>query len=85
MPQNSVMIVVRTEQHERPAMIADVYMLCVNFSHTDVLSSGAWSTFKGLEDPELRRLAERLPTSILNSKGIWEPLDIGRHGLLTTN
>ena len=42
--------------------------LCAKFSHPDVLSSGAWTILKELEDPELQGLAKRLPTSILNSK-----------------
>ena len=42
--------------------------LCVAFSHADVLSSGVWTTLRELENPELRGLAERLPTSTLNSK-----------------
>ena len=32
------------------------------------MSSRVWTTLKELEDPELRGLTERLPTSILNSK-----------------
>ena len=36
--------------------------------HVDVLSTGAWTELEELEDPELRRLAKRLPETVIQSR-----------------
>ena len=43
-------------------------MCLVNFSHTDVFTKGPWSWLDNLQDPDLKRLAQSLPRTMLSSK-----------------
>ena len=43
-----------------------VYVLL--FSTTEVFKQGVWQTLKEIDDPELTRLAEELPTTVLRSR-----------------
>ena len=38
------------------------------FSSADIFSSGMWPLLSNLEDPELRRLAQALPATVLKSR-----------------
>ena len=41
---------------------------CSPFSSADIFSSGMWPLLSNLEDPELRRLAQALPATVLKSR-----------------
>ena len=43
-------------------------MCLVNFSHTDVFTKGPWSWLDNLQDPDLKRLAQSLPQTMLSNK-----------------
>ena len=41
---------------------------CFPSLHTDIFSSGVWPLLSNLEDPELQRLAQALPPTVLMSR-----------------
>lgn len=44
------------------------YVIAVLYFVADVLKTGPWSVLRELEDPDLRRLAEALPETVLKSR-----------------
>ena len=57
----------RRPLHGYSALAAKVLSLCCTFLAAGVFTSGAWPLLSNLEDPELRRLAQALPATVLRS------------------